>query len=154
MKKVAGTLRLDLAQYREKQAFAQFGSDLDAATRAQLARGERLVEILKQDQYKPMPVEFQVISVLAVNLGFTDKLAVAQIRPFEAALHAHLQANHKDVVDTLRTKREIDKEMEQKLSTIFASFLNQFAAGAIAATNGAVKAAGVGTSGSASQASA
>ena len=74
MKKVAGTLRLDLAQFREKAAFAQFGSDLDAATQAQLARGERLVEILKQEQYKPMPVEFQVISILAVNLGLCDKL--------------------------------------------------------------------------------
>ncbi len=153
MKKVAGTLRLDLAQYREKQAFAQFGSDLDAATRAQLARGERLVEILKQEQYKPMPVEMQVISILAVNLGFTDKLAVSQVRPFEAALHSHLQANHKDILDAIRTKKEIDKENEQKLSSIFGSFVAQFAAGAIAASNGAVK-SGAGKSAQASQASA
>ncbi|MFM1846851.1 MAG: hypothetical protein RL417_325 [Pseudomonadota bacterium] len=142
MKKVAGTLRLDLAQYREKQAFAQFGSDLDAATRAQLARGERLVEILKQEQYKPMPVEFQVLSVLAVNLGFTDKLAVSQVRAFEAALHSHLQANHKDLLDTIRSKKEIDKDTEQKLNSIFTAFTAQFSAGAIAVTNGAVKSGG------------
>jgi F-type H+-transporting ATPase subunit alpha len=154
MKKVAGTLRLDLAQYREKQAFAQFGSDLDAATRAQLARGERLVEILKQDQYKPMPVEFQVLSVLAVNLGFTDKLPVNQVRAFEAALHSHLQANHKDIVDTIRTKKEIDKDTEQKLSAILTSFAAQFSAGAIAATNGAVKASGGSAVSQSSQASA
>ncbi len=131
MKKVAGTLRLDLAQYREKQAFAQFGSDLDAATRAQLARGERLVEILKQEQYKPMPVEMQVLSILAVNLGFTDKLQIAQVRPFEAALHEHLLSSHKDIVETIRTKREIDKELEKKISQIMASFLEGFLAGSL-----------------------
>ena len=136
MKKVAGTLRLDLAQYREKQAFAQFGSDLDAATRAQLARGQRLVEILKQDQYKPMPVELQVISILAVNLGATDKLQITQVLPFEAALHAHLQSSHRDILETIRTKREIDKELEKKLAQIFTTFAEEFAAGASTSASG------------------
>ncbi len=135
MKKVAGTLRLDLAQYREKQAFAQFGSDLDAATRAQLARGQRLVEILKQEQYKPMSVEFQVISILAVNLGFTDKLEIGQVRAFEAGLHAHLVASHSDLLATIRTKKEIDKDNEKKLAQIFGSFLTEFLAGSAAATS-------------------
>jgi F-type H+-transporting ATPase subunit alpha len=129
MKKVAGTLRLDLAQYREKQAFAQFGSDLDAATRAQLARGQRLVEILKQDQYKPMPVEQQVLSILAVNMGITDKLAITQVRPFEHALHAHLQASHKELLESIRAKKEIDKDAEKKLLEIFTKFVTDFTAG-------------------------
>lgn len=133
MKKVAGTLRLDLAQYREKQAFAQFGSDLDAATQAQLARGERLVEILKQEQYKPMPVEFQVLSVLAVNLGFCDKLPVNQIRAFESALHQHIQASHKEFLDELRTKKELTSELQQKFSTLCTKFVAEFVAGKAAA---------------------
>ncbi len=137
MKKVAGTLRLDLAQYREKQAFAQFGSDLDAATRAQLNRGERLVEILKQDQYKPMPVEFQVISIYAVNNGFTDKMETSQVRAFEAALHSHMVASHKDVLEELRQKRDIDKDLDAKLKSLIGNFVGQFMAGTFASTNGA-----------------
>jgi len=129
MKKVAGMLRLDLAQYREKQAFAQFGSDLDAATRAQLARGERLIEILKQDQYKPMPVELQVISIFAVNSGFADKLPVEEIRPFEAALHAHLLSKHSELVGTLRTKLDIDKELEQSLRQVVGKFSEEYLEG-------------------------
>ena len=128
MKKVAGTLRLDLAQYREKQAFAQFGSDLDAATRAQLSRGERLVEILKQGQYVPMPVELQVISIMAVNIGATDKMPVPLLRTFEDALHRHLQTQHKDTLDDLRTKKELTKDLEQKLSSIISSYAAEFLA--------------------------
>src|SRR5690606_22679608 len=90
MKKVAGTLRLDLAQYREKQAFAQFGSDLDAATQAQLARGERLVEILKQPQYQPMPVELQIASIFSANEGYLDQLEVSEVKQFESQLHNEL----------------------------------------------------------------
>lgn len=140
MKKVAGTLRLDLAQYREKQAFAQFGSDLDAATQAQLARGERLVEILKQEQYKPMPVEFQVLSILAVNLGLCDKLPVNQVRAFEASLHSHISASHKEFLDELRSKKELTKELEEKFKTIGQKFVEEFIAGRAASgapTNGA-----------------
>ena len=92
MKKVAGTLRLDLAQYRELAAFAQFGSDLDKATQRQLARGERLVEILKQGQYEPMPVELQVASIFAGTRGILDKLKVESVLPFEAFLHEYLRA--------------------------------------------------------------
>lgn len=129
MKSVAGTLRLDLAQYREKQAFAQFGSDLDAATRAQLARGARLVEILKQDQYQPMPVELQVISLMAGNLGFLDKLEVAHVRPFEAALHAHIKASHADILEQIRSKKQVDKELEKKISGVIDDFVKSFLAG-------------------------
>jgi len=129
MKKISGTLRLDLAQYREKQAFAQFGSDLDAATQAQLARGQRLIEILKQDQYKPMPVQLQVISVFAANSGFLDGLEIDQIRPYEAALHAHLLSNHNDILESIRTKGNLDDEMSAKLKGIFSKFTPEFVAG-------------------------
>ena len=129
MKKVAGTLRLDLAQFREKQAFAQFGSDLDAATQAQIARGERLIEILKQEQYKPMPVEFQVISILAVNLGFTDKLALNQVRDFEKGLHAYLKTHHASFVENLRTKKELTKDVEEEFKKAVGKFVEDFSAG-------------------------
>jgi len=128
-KEVAGQLRLDLAQFREKQAFAQFGSDLDPATRAQLARGQRLIEILKQDQYKPMPVELQVVSIFAVNAGYTDKLPVNQVLEFERSLHSHLQANHRDVLDTIRTKKELDKDLEAKLRKIIADLAQSMLVG-------------------------
>jgi F-type H+-transporting ATPase subunit alpha len=139
MKKVAGTLRLDLAQYREKQAFAQFGSDLDAATRAQLARGERLVEILKQDQYSPMPVELQVLSIYVVNQGFTDKLAINQIRDFEKGMHSYLASNQRDLMEELRKRKDLDKELEPKFAKAIGQFLEDFVAGAAAqkgASNG------------------
>jgi F-type H+-transporting ATPase subunit alpha len=130
MKKVAGTLRLDLAQYREKQAFAQFGSDLDAATRAQLSRGERLVEILKQPQYKPMPVEFQTISILAVNSGACDKLPTNQLLAFEAALHQHLASSHTALMAEFRTaKFDLNKEIEPKFMDVIRKFAEQFMAG-------------------------
>jgi F-type H+-transporting ATPase subunit alpha len=137
MKKIAGTLRLELAQYREKQAFAQFGSDLDAATRAQLARGARLVEILKQGQYVPMPVELQVLSIFAVTGGFVDKLEVAQLREFEESLHRHMLTAHSDVMDELRKKLELDKDMTEKLKKCITPFVDQFLAGATASLNGA-----------------
>ena len=129
MKKVAGTLRLDLAQYREKQAFAQFGSDLDAATRAQLARGERLVEILKQGQYMPMPIEYQVLSLYSVTAGFTDNLPVNQILAFETAMHAHLTTVHPKLLESLRTKKELSKEIEPELKTVLGNFVKEFTAG-------------------------
>jgi F-type H+-transporting ATPase subunit alpha len=141
MKKIAGTLRLDLAQYREKQAFAQFGSDLDAATRAQLAKGARLVEILKQGQNVPMPVELQVLSIYAVANGFTDKLDVAQVRPFEEALHRFMLASHADLMNDFRAKNELTKEIVERLNKAIGGFVEQFIAGtAVAkgvATNGA-----------------
>ncbi len=129
MKRVAGTLRLSLAQYREMQAFAQFGSDLDAATQAQLARGERLVEILKQDQYKPMPVELQVISIYAVNGGYTDKIPVEQVRPFEAALHARLLGKHPQLLRQIRESGRLDGELERELAGVIKQFAKDFADG-------------------------
>jgi F-type H+-transporting ATPase subunit alpha len=137
MKKIAGTLRLDLAQYREKQAFAQFGSDLDAATRAQLAKGARLVEILKQGQNVPMPVELQVLSIFAVANGHTDKLDVAQVRPFEEALHRHMLTNQAELMNELRTKAELTKEITDRLNKSLASFAEQFLAGSAATLAGA-----------------
>ncbi len=129
MKKVAGRLRLDLAQFRELQAFAQFGSDLDAATKAQLDRGQRLVEVLKQEQYKPMPVELQVISIMAVSLGYTDTLEVSQVRPFEAALHANLKANYPEILEQIRKAGAADEGNEAKLKEAMANFVKDFKAG-------------------------
>ncbi|NLF26248.1 MAG: F0F1 ATP synthase subunit alpha, partial [Deltaproteobacteria bacterium] len=128
MKKVAGTLRLSLAQYREMQAFAQFGSDLDAATQAQLTRGERLVEVLKQGQYRPMPVELQVVSIFAVSSGRLDKLPVPQILPFEAALHAHLKAEHGNLLTQLQQQGQISPDIETELNEIIEKFLGEFSA--------------------------
>jgi F-type H+-transporting ATPase subunit alpha len=99
MRAIAGTLRLDLAQYRELAAFAQFGSDLDRNTQKQLNRGRRLVEILKQPQYQPMRVGLQVFSVFAGTNEFLDDLKVEAVRPFEAALHQYLLDNKADLVD-------------------------------------------------------
>lgn len=127
MKRVAGMLRLDLAQYREKQAFAQFGSDLDQATVAQLNRGERLVEILKQPQYQPMPVEQQVISIFAVNNGFVDRLPVSQVRVFESELHGYIKTHAAEFLKALREKPEINPEIEAKLKEIIGAFSQKFA---------------------------
>lgn len=141
MKKVAGTLRLDLAQYREKQAFAQFGSDLDPATRAQLAKGSRLVEILKQGQNVPMPVELQVLSIFAVSNGYTDKLEIAQIRPFEEALHRYMLSNQTDLMNDLRSKAELDKDITERLKKAIGTFVEQFIAGTATSLNGSTNGA-------------
>src|SRR5580765_8849789 len=105
MKQVAGRLRLDLAQYRELEAFAQFGSDLDQATQRQLARGVRVVEVLKQSQYQPMPVEQQVIVIFAVTNGLIDDVEVPKIRDWEAGLLEFMRAQHPEIADDIRTKR-------------------------------------------------
>nr|5IK2_A Chain A, ATP synthase subunit alpha [Caldalkalibacillus thermarum TA2.A1]5IK2_B Chain B, ATP synthase subunit alpha [Caldalkalibacillus thermarum TA2.A1]5IK2_C Chain C, ATP synthase subunit alpha [Caldalkalibacillus thermarum TA2.A1]5IK2_I Chain I, ATP synthase subunit alpha [Caldalkalibacillus thermarum TA2.A1]5IK2_J Chain J, ATP synthase subunit alpha [Caldalkalibacillus thermarum TA2.A1]5IK2_K Chain K, ATP synthase subunit alpha [Caldalkalibacillus thermarum TA2.A1] len=112
MKKVAGTLRLDLAQYRELQAFAQFGSDLDKATQAKLNRGERTVEILKQDEHKPMPVEEQVISIYAVTNGFMDDIPVEDVRRFEEELLSFMRANKDSLLDHIRQTGELPDTKE------------------------------------------
>src|SRR5919107_659935 len=106
MRSVSGTLRLDLAQYRELAAFAQFGSDLDKTTQAQLNRGKRLVEILKQGQYQPLRVGLQTASVYAGTKGFLDNLAVEAVRPFEAAMHQNLIDEHPQLVDKLETAQK------------------------------------------------
>jgi len=128
MKKVAGRLRLDLAQYREKQAFAQFGSDLDASTQAQLQRGERLVEILKQRQYAPMPLELQVVSIFAANSGFLDEMPVGDIKDFEKRLHQNLKSNHADLLDAIRDSGDLSDENRGKLSEIMKEFAKEFLA--------------------------
>ena len=117
MKKVAGTLRLDLAQYRELAAFAQFGSDLDKATQRQLARGERLVEILKQGQYEPMPVELQVASVFAGTRGFLDTLRIEAVRPFERYLHEHLGTHSRGVLDAILATGKLEGATEEGLQS-------------------------------------
>ncbi|MBO8172009.1 MAG: F0F1 ATP synthase subunit alpha [Bacillaceae bacterium] len=114
MKKVSGTLRLDLAQYRELQAFAQFGSDLDKATQAQLARGERTVEILKQGQFEPMPVEKQVVSLYAVTKGFMDDIPVGDVRRFEKEMHSYFEHNKKELLDHIRDTGELPDEDQLK----------------------------------------
>lgn len=128
MKKVAGRLRLALAQFREKQAFAQFGSDLDAVTRSQLARGERLTELLKQGQYVPMPVELQVVSIFAANAGFLDRLQVSQIHAYESELHSYLKANRSDVLSALRERGQMSEEEEGLLRNAISTFTNDFLA--------------------------
>ena len=122
MKQVAGTMRLDLAQYRELAAFAQFGSDLDKATKAKLDRGARLVELLKQPQYQPMPVEEQVASMYAATRGFMDDVPVDQIRRFEGELLAYLRDVKKDVLASIKEKKVIDDAVEGALKAAIEAF--------------------------------
>jgi F-type H+-transporting ATPase subunit alpha len=126
MKKVAGSLRIDLAQYRELAAFAQFGSDLDKATQRQLARGERLVEILKQGQYVPMATELQVISVYAGTRGHLDKVKVPFVRPFETYLHDTLKTNHTAVVEAIASTGKLEGEIDAKLGEACAAAQTAF----------------------------
>ena len=122
MKQVAGTMRLDLAQYRELAAFAQFGSDLDKATKAKLERGARLVELLKQPQYNPMPAQEQVASIYAATNGYMDDIAVEKIRDFEAALLTYLRDTKKDILDTIRDKKVLTDELKASLNAAIESF--------------------------------
>ncbi len=115
MKQVAGRLRLDLAQYRELEAFSAFASDLDAATRRQLDRGARTVEVLKQGQYQPMRVEQQVMIIYAVTNGFLDDVAVQQVREWERGFHAFMAARHPQVGDRIRSEKTLSKETEADL---------------------------------------
>src|SRR6058998_339820 len=122
MKQVAGTLRLDLAQYREMAAFAQFGSELDKATQAQLSRGVRMVELLKQGQYTPMPVADQVISIYAGVNGFLDDVRVSQIRQFEEDLLRYVAQHHPQIRKDLTTKAKIDEALATELKQIIITF--------------------------------
>jgi len=128
MKQVAGTLRLDLAQYRELAAFAQFGSDLDAATQAQLNRGERLVEILKQPQYQPLPMEKQVTILFAGTKGLLDDLPVDSLAAFEKELYEFIEARHADIFSELDEKQEISDALEQKMRAAIEEFKKDFKA--------------------------
>jgi F-type H+-transporting ATPase subunit alpha len=128
MKKVAGTLRLDLAQFREMAAFAQFASDLDAATRAQLERGKRLVELLKQGQYVPLPVEKQVVIVYAGTAGYTDKLPVDSLKAFEQDLYRYIDEKHPELWTDIKSKREITDDIKKTLDKVLKTFVKKFAA--------------------------
>ncbi len=128
MKKVAGRLRLDLAQYRELEAFAQFGSDLDAATQAQLARGERTVEVLKQGQYQPMPVENQVCVIFAATEGHLDTIEVRHLRRWERGFHDCLSTQHEDVLSGIRDEKELTDDLTAKLVAAIEEYNKIFAA--------------------------
>jgi F-type H+/Na+-transporting ATPase subunit alpha len=126
MKKVAGPLRLELAQYREMAAFAQFGSDLDAATKRQLDRGQRLVEVMKQGQFVPLPVETQIVIIYAATNGHLDSLPVAAIQRYERELFAYMDAKQKDVLRLIREKKELGEEVTAGLNKALADFATHF----------------------------
>lgn len=126
MKQVAGTLRLDLAQYREKAAFAQFGSDLDEATQRQLARGERLVEILKQGQYVPSEVEKQVLIIFAATNGYADKYPTNKLQDYEKSLNQFVERKHPEVFGLILEKGKIDDELKAKLKSVLDDFSKEF----------------------------
>src|SRR5699024_8522322 len=125
MKKVAGTLRLDLASYRELEAFAMFGSDLDKATQAKLNRGERTVEVLKQGLHKPLKVEKQVMILYALTRGFLDDIPVSDIERFEEEFYAWLDANRANVLDTIRTTKKLadDDAMSSAINDFKKTFI-------------------------------
>jgi F-type H+-transporting ATPase subunit alpha len=122
MKQVAGTLRLDLAQFRELQAFAQFGSDLDKATQAQLARGQRLTEILKQPQYQPMDVEKQVLVIWSATNGYTDDIAIGDIRRFETSLLKFVENSHPGLLADIREQKSITEDIKAGLKQVLEDF--------------------------------
>ena len=126
MKQVAGKLRLDLAQYRELVTFAQFGTELDRASEAQLKRGERLTEILKQDQYAPLSVEKQILVIYAGNRGFLDEIEVSQVHRYEQKLYEHFDNEHQALLKKIADKKVIDDEMDEAINRAFTSFTQQF----------------------------
>ena len=128
IKKVSGTLRLDLAQYRELQAFAQFASDLDESSRKQLERGQRMVEVLKQPPYSPLPVENQVIIIFAGSNGYLDDLPVSAVTKFEAELYPYIEAKYPDIFEQIRNKKALDKDIEEALDKALNEFKAIFSA--------------------------
>jgi F-type H+-transporting ATPase subunit alpha len=126
MKQVAGSLKMDLAQYRELEAFTQFGSDLDKITIAQLERGKRLSELLKQDEGKPMPVERQVVAIYAGTRGFLDECPLERVRQFEAEMLDFIAARENDIFRTIAEKKAITAELEQKLQAVLKEFCAEF----------------------------
>ncbi len=127
MKKVSGSIKLELAQYREMAAFAQFGSDLDASTQRLLARGARLTELLKQPQYAPMPVEEQVASIYSGTQGFLDTVEVRDVTRYEAAMLSYLRSEHGDILKTIRDTKQLDDDTAKKLKGALTDFGKQFA---------------------------
>jgi F-type H+-transporting ATPase subunit alpha len=128
MRQVAGTLKLELAQFRELAAFAQFGSDLDKATQAQLTRGQRLVEILKQGQYSPLPFAKQILAIFAGTSGFLDDLPVTQVREFEAALYKYVDTANPALLRTIMEKKTLDDAMKAEMLTVIKEAKQQFLA--------------------------
>ncbi len=128
MKKVAGTLRLDLAQYRELAAFAQFGSDLDKATQEKLERGKRMMELLKQDQYNPMPVQEQVATLYAGTKGYLDNIEVENVRKFEMEFLEFMRNSKTEILQSIKDKNDIDEETDNKLKSAIEEFKNSFQA--------------------------
>jgi len=126
MKQVAGTLKLELAQYREVAAFAQFGSDLDAATQYLLNRGARLTELLKQNQYLPMPFQDQVVAIYAGTRGYLDKLPVGDVGPFQEGLLAHVKASHSGVLAAIAEKGALDDALDGQLKDILTKYTEEF----------------------------
>jgi F-type H+-transporting ATPase subunit alpha len=133
MRQVAGSLRLDLAQYRELAAFAQFGSDLDQATQRQLNRGKRLTEILKQPQYRPLPVEKQVAIIFAATNGYLDGIPVERLRQYEESLYRFFDAHRPGVLAAIAEKKVLDDEVKARLKEALEEFAKEFAAAAGAA---------------------
>ncbi len=126
MKQVAGTAKLELAQFREMEAFAQFGSDLDATTQKLIARGQRLTELLKQPQYSPLQVEEQIISIFSGVKGYLDKVAIKDVTRFERELLSHFHTKHADVLRAIRTEEKISDETDKKLHQIIGDFVKVF----------------------------
>jgi F-type H+/Na+-transporting ATPase subunit alpha len=127
MKQVAGRIKLELAQYREMAAFAQFSSDLDASTQQLLARGSRLTELLKQPQYRPLPVEEQVVAIFAGVRGYLDRIDVGRIGAFESQFISELRAKEPGVFEAIRTQLEIKPDIEKKLVSFLDGFAKSFA---------------------------
>ncbi|HEV8717398.1 MAG TPA: F0F1 ATP synthase subunit alpha [Candidatus Binatia bacterium] len=128
MKQIAGSLRLDLAQYREMAAFAQFGSDLDAVTQRMLARGTRLVEILKQGQYQPLPVERQILIIYAGTNGFVDHLPESALKKYETELSRFVENRYPDIYNDIRTKKELTDDLKGRIDAAFKEFNESFTA--------------------------
>jgi len=127
MKQVAGSIKLELAQYRKMAAFAQFGSDLDVATQRLLNRGARLTELLKQPQYQPLPVEEQVVAIFAGVNGYLDELPLESITDFEEKFLNEMRSQHGDLLDAIRSEREISDATEEKLKNILDDFTRKYA---------------------------
>jgi len=126
MKKVAGTIKLELAQYREMAAFAQFGSDLDVSTQRLLARGERLTELLKQSQYSPVSVEEQVVVIFAGTKGYLDKVEIKRISEFENKLLILIREKHSHILDEIRTSGDLSDKTVESLSSVLDEFVSNF----------------------------
>lgn len=126
MKQVAGQLRLDLAQYRELVTFAQFGTELDKASQAQLDRGERLTEVLKQEQYKPLPVEKQILVVYAGNRGFLDEFQVHEVKEYERRLYEYFETEHQDILKIIAEQKEISADLDETIGQNISAFNRRF----------------------------